>query len=346
MKKLSIIFSLFAILWGFSSCDNEVSTIADWEEITIVYGLLNQNDSISYIKITKAYLGEGNAMTFAQVRDSSEYDNKLDVRIEEYNNGNFVKEFVFDTTTIYNKDEGAFYAPVQTVYSAVTHNMLSDDNTYKLIIHNPKTGKTMTSETPIVDSDFTIHKPVINNATRPTINIKDNEFPMAVEVYSAVNGKRYGVYMTFNYKEVFEGDTTAYPKSIVWKSFPVRKAPDIEGGDILEFDFINHSFWVWLTENVPYADEEKETSVAERYAETVVFTFEVAEDQFNTYMEVNEPTTSIVQDRPEYSNIENGTGLFSARYSKDRTFYLSEVSSNWLWNNYYELKFVNPVNNK
>ncbi len=33
-------------------------------------------------------------------------------------------------------------------------------------------------------------------------------------------------------------------------------------------------------------------------------------------MEVTEPSLSLVQERPAYSNINNGIGIFSARYIK------------------------------
>ncbi|NCD43137.1 MAG: hypothetical protein EOL88_13765, partial [Bacteroidia bacterium] len=93
MRKITaVLFSIIVTLL-FLSCDNEVTTISDWEDITVVYGLLNQNDSITYLKITKAFLGEGNALIFAQEPDSSQYDVKLDVKIEEYNNGKYVREF-------------------------------------------------------------------------------------------------------------------------------------------------------------------------------------------------------------------------------------------------------------
>ena len=42
----------------FSGCDNEVDINADWKETIVVYGLLNPNDSIQYIKVNKAFLNE------------------------------------------------------------------------------------------------------------------------------------------------------------------------------------------------------------------------------------------------------------------------------------------------
>ncbi|MDD2322769.1 MAG: hypothetical protein PHU97_06075 [Bacteroidales bacterium] len=344
MKKISAVLFSIIVTSLFLSCDNEVTTISDWEDITVVYGLLNQNDSITYLKITKAFLGEGNALIFAQEPDSSQYDVKLDVKIEEYNNGKYVREFVFDTTTVYDKEEGVFFAPRQTVYQAVTHQQLNDRSRYKLVVHNPTNGETITAETPLVHSDLEISKPIINNAARPTINITDDDYTKAVELISTVNGRRYGVYVTFYYQELLEGNPNPINKNIVWRAFPVMKATTADGGEKLGFDFVNKTFWKWINDNVPYTDAEMENSVLERYADQVVFTFEVAEDQFNTYMEVYEPSVSLIQDRPVFTNINNGIGLFAARFSKERAFYLSEISSNILWDDYYELKFVNPVN--
>lgn len=345
MKKFcTLIFSLI-ITFSFFSCDNEVSTIADYEDITIVYGLLNQNDSISSIKITKAFLGEGNALTYAQVADSSQYEDILAVTLEEYNSNNqMISEIEFHMDSISAKPDGVFYAPNQIIYTAVTNNLLNDQNTYKLVIENRETGKIITATTPLVSSELSILKPPINNALRPTININDDEYKRTVSWESTKNGKRYGVYATFQYSELFDGSNEPVEKSIKWDAFPVIKASDIKGGEELGFDFLNQSFWIWINDVIPYEDEAIENTVQKRYAGKLTFVFEVAGNDFNSYMEVNEPGISIIQERPEFTNIENGTGLLSARFSKERAFDLSEISLQTLWNDYAELKFVNPAN--
>jgi hypothetical protein len=43
------------------------------------------------------------------------------------------------------------------------------------------------------------------------------------------------------------------------------------------------------------------------------FRYVVGGDQFNTYLEVAAPSTSILETKPEYTNIINGVGLFSSR---------------------------------
>jgi hypothetical protein len=60
--------------------------------------------------------------------------------------------------------------------------------------------------------------------------------------------------------------------------------------------------------------------------------------EYNTYLNVNEPSTSLVQDRPEYTNIENGFGLLSSRYQKTRTIEMNPITEQNLMN--MNLSFV------
>ena len=73
MKKRLVFFVFIISL--FAACSTDFNINADWQEITVVYGLLNQKETTHYIKINKAFLGEGNALTMAQIEDSSSYFN-------------------------------------------------------------------------------------------------------------------------------------------------------------------------------------------------------------------------------------------------------------------------------
>ena len=139
MKRLIAIlaFPLFFI----SACSTDFDLNADWKEITVVYGLLDQNDSIHYVKVTKAFLGTGNALTFAQNPDSSSYGTNIEVEIQELSNNIVSNEFYLDTVTVFNKEEGTFYYPKQLVYYFKNEN-LNPTKTYKLVVKNKKNGKT------------------------------------------------------------------------------------------------------------------------------------------------------------------------------------------------------------
>ena len=79
MKKKYLIFSVFFLV--FPSCETEFDVHAAWEEITVVYGLLDQSNDRQYIKINKAYLGAGDALQIANIAD------RLGVDIENVRKG-------------------------------------------------------------------------------------------------------------------------------------------------------------------------------------------------------------------------------------------------------------------
>ncbi len=58
----------------FLSCNSDIDLTAPYEDITIVYGLLDQTEDIQYIRINKSFLGDAPLADMASVRDSVEYD--------------------------------------------------------------------------------------------------------------------------------------------------------------------------------------------------------------------------------------------------------------------------------
>jgi len=87
MKKLIIfILTLSGI---FTSCSTDFEINAPYKETMVIYGLLNTLDTAQYIRISKAYLGEGNALIMAQEPDSINYADILDVKLERWYAGGF-----------------------------------------------------------------------------------------------------------------------------------------------------------------------------------------------------------------------------------------------------------------
>ncbi|MFW5705613.1 MAG: hypothetical protein ACOCX8_01300, partial [Bacteroidota bacterium] len=66
--------------------------------------------------------------------------------------------------------------------------------------------------------------------------------------------------------------------------------------------------------------------VGQRLAGPVDFIVAAGGIEYDTYMRVNGPSYSLVQDRPEYTNIVNGFGLMSSRYEIFRTKRLSPLA--------------------
>lgn len=102
----SIFLSFIAIIsLSLVSCSTDVDNFADYEDITIIYGLLEPGTDTTWVKITKAFLGPGNALVIAQNPDSSNYANKLDARLikKKGTNEDIIQ---LDTITISHKRPG------------------------------------------------------------------------------------------------------------------------------------------------------------------------------------------------------------------------------------------------
>ena len=87
---MNIFFSLLIlILCFFSSCDNDFEVNSNWEEVTIVYGLLDAGNSTSSqeVRINKAFLGQMDAYQMAKYKDSINFDTtNLNVTIYKIKN--------------------------------------------------------------------------------------------------------------------------------------------------------------------------------------------------------------------------------------------------------------------
>ena len=141
LKQFSIFNSQFSIfnfilalaaLFFFAGCEAEFSPNTEWSEIPVVYGVLDQDDDTSYVRVQRCFLGEGNQYDYARVADSINYpQGALSVFIEEWNatatttsagitalhaTGSSPRHiYNFDYKEIVNKEQGIFYNTVQPV---------------------------------------------------------------------------------------------------------------------------------------------------------------------------------------------------------------------------------------
>jgi len=332
--------SLFALILGtifFNSCSNELEVNADWKDITVVYGILDQNDSVHYLKITKAFLGPGDALSFAKISDSSNYPEKLDVRIEgweknsEYDSS--LKQTVyFDTITINHKEEGdsIFYYPSQLVYKSIGKEKLNSTYIFKLFIKDNRTGKEVTSQTQLVQKINTITKPQPAPARASFI---PGSKLQAIWT-AAKGGKRYQLVGRFYYLETKKAPPNEQSlKYVDWVIFNDLKTEKTDGGNQMDYSYSADVFYNVLGNRIPV------DATVNRTAYQMEYIFTVAADDLNTYMEVTEPSYTIVQEKPPFTNIFNGIGIFSSRH--DNTLDYPIIQTAFSQQTLDELK-VNP----
>jgi hypothetical protein len=308
MTKLLTAALLLSVF--FYSCKTDFDITADWQDITIAYGLLDPTDSAQYIKVNKAFLDQTtSALVIAKIADSLYYQN-LNVELQQYKNGSLQQtiplEKVDGNLEGYVKDSGIFSNAPNFLYK--TKEPLDQSSSYTLLITESDNGKVISSSSEVIN-DFSV--------LRPTPLTKVNFFPGAqysVQWNSATDGKIYALTIRFYYLEVNAIDTTINQEKYVdWPVFTSIRSSSTIGGQLMESKIPGDAFYSYINSHIP------EDPSVYRVAGHFDFFFSVGGEELDTYNQVTIAqqglTTGSVQ--PEYTNIDNGLGLFSSRFHKN-----------------------------
>ena len=310
-KKINYLLLLSVTL--FSACSTDLAVIGDYKETIVVYGLLDQSQSKQYIKINKAFLGEGNAFGYAQVKDSTQFVNSLNVVLKSIKNGvQQGADIPLQADNTIAKAPGTFYSDDQAnaIYSFVSTggNALNSDNEYQLIIKNSETGVEVSSRTALITDFGNLSSPNPNAPFFTGILSNNNNYTYQVRWQSGKNAKLYQMVIRLNYTD--STTTGNVQKTLDWV-FPVQKTQGLAGGETMKNDFVGMGFLQFTGNQLnDYA------GLLGRIPANVDIIMVAGGDDLNTFIEVNKPSTSIVQEKPEFTNITNGLGVLSARYSK------------------------------
>jgi hypothetical protein len=331
IRKTLLVLSLIAL---FTSCDNDLKIIADWKDVPAVYGILNAQDSVHYIKLNKAFLGQGDVMMMAQEFDSLHYavdqvgirlleKEESDVPSQNGTNWQTRNTYELEPTNEFVRPEGVFSSPTQTIYK--TTAPLNKDFYYSVEVYR-KSNDTIIAQT---DRPIPILSPlsVINPNTFSRLVILPNSYVPKVEWRSVSGGKMYELSMRFNYMEFpISGASDTLFKSIEI-NYPSIFSIDTDGGDYMDYPLSYDQFLGFIAANIPEDPTVRRLvvgfdpsqigsgGVSIKHA-CLDFSLSAAGEDLSTYLVLNENSNSLVLDRPEYSNIENGVGILSSRTVK------------------------------
>ncbi|PCJ00903.1 MAG: hypothetical protein COB15_02180 [Flavobacteriales bacterium] len=334
MNKLLYITTAL-ILTTLYSCETDIDINAPYEDITIVYGIINPGETNHYIKINKAFLGDVSALDLAANSDNFNYGaNELDVTVEEFNgNGNVVNTYstgagtVIRTTDSIPKDPGVFDNSSNVLYKFVEPS-ININNTYKLKIINAGLDKEVTSETRIIGTTYV----AFPTSTGANFKFWDGHPSTGKEidntkigVTTGPNIGRAGATLVFKYIEHY---TTASMKPSVEKTIlmplgEVRGTTSL-GNESLEWSITGGTFFANIFANV--SDPNSVTDFSHRELDNISVDFLLSGTELSTYMAVSAPSNTVNQDKPVYSNINNGIGIFSSRDNLSYTS--SKVTAN------------------
>ncbi len=326
------------------ACETEVDLNAPYKSTTVVFGLIDPAADTQWVKVNKTFLGEGNNLEYAMIRDSSEYNFSEFKRlvVEKVENGSVVEEYPLLEKEISNKSvNGVFYGPEQTVYFFKTPaGGLNEDAQYRLVcdFHN---RQDVTATTNLVKSGSALFQIPQQGSSLTlaqttggglSVNYNDN---VTVKWTPVENAELYDFALRFYYTEKRYSDlghtnlVSELETFTDWTIGQFKSENLVSQAGFLTLQFNAEPFFAYL-KNTLDADPLVVRQIG-YFDGTRTRCFEIrmalANEELRTYFEVNSPVTGVIQERPTYTNVVGGLGLFASR-SRAQVGELSLVSSN------------------
>lgn len=298
-KRLLLLLSAVLFL---SSCDNELDVNDDWSDITVVFGLLDITQDTNWVRIHRAWLGEDEIVVGAQSVDSLYYSQSISVVLDEIDdNGNVVKSITMDYDDQSRElNDGYFTTDGYHLYR--TTEALSANTRYQLRVDKNNGNSIVTAETVVLEDDLNIIRPT----PAQLIALADNQ-DYTVEFDNQEGSKVFQTFMRLRYKQHPAGNPTQLSYHTATVRLPVQNVNTTAGGNRVIVGWSTESFLNSIRQEVPF------DANARRYVLGLDFEVLAGDEDLYTYINVNQPPTGIVTERPDYTNINGGYGIFASR---------------------------------
>lgn len=327
-------FSLYAIILVstalVTSCKDDIDFAGDHVETPVLFGLLDKNDSLHYVKLTRTFAGSNNSIDVALIEDSS-YFQDAEIVVEEWaslppnNVFTKVRSWILKDTVLTNKAPGAFYSPNQKVYYFQTqaYNALNqptigdqnplvalkDDATYKVIATINGGQIVVNGQTKLV-TGMSIASPSSNGnySFVKTVNgVK--EYNGASLKSNNGNAKVLDARIQFFFNEYY--GSTPVEKSFTWKVGEMN-GDEIQGS-VSNFSANGETFYQLVKQNCT-----NDPAITKRQMTSIRLIMTGGSEDLSKYILVNQPSSSLAQNKPSFTNLTRADGgpvigLFSSR---------------------------------
>jgi hypothetical protein len=331
------------------ACNNEIEINGEYEDIHIIYSVLNPSQQRQFIRINRAFLTDDNVYDAALVPDSTNFAHKIDVVVQEFDkNSVLVRTYYLDTIHVQRTGDifsggtqPVYYFDAENVFQILNYNSLTKDtiwfnpdNSFVLKVNNHQKGLYSEAETQLIPS-ITINKP--SSFSQFISFISDNT--INIEIKSSPRGKVYEAKFILYYREEFlENPNEQIYKQIEWKLGRLR-ANRLTGNEDIFISYVPATFFSILNSTIPVKDNVKRFfgkpiihGLIDVHVD-VQLVLTVGTDELSTYIDVNSPSSSIIQDRPTFTNISNGIGIFTSKRILKINYELNSLTRSELKNN-------------
>jgi hypothetical protein len=284
------------------SCSNDFEVAAPWQDIPVVYGLLNIQDGDHFVRIEKAFLDpDANALDVAQIPDSIYYDN-ITVRLQRLSNGaTYELQRVDGNLLGIPREEGVFANSPNWLYTVDSAEIkLKAGERIRLIIERGDGLPEVTAETDLLDKGkLRTPNPTTSNNFNFDYNIDSD-----ISWSSDAKAKIFDVTCYIKFAEISGGQVEEKVLEWVWN----RGLRNDNNRPELVVSVSGREFYEFMRGNI-----EVKPGVS-RVFQGIDVVIVGGGEELEKYINVAQSNTGITgsQEIPTYTNLSEGRGVFSS----------------------------------
>lgn len=292
------------ILLLFAGCRQDFDLTTEYQETTVVYGMLNVQDSVQYIRVQRGYIDTAqDALVLAKDPDSIYYGPSLEVELSDQDSGHrFKLQRINGAELGLPKDSGLFAHEPNILYRL--DHPLNGNSSYQLAIHNPKTGKRVTATTSLVQ-DLSVLVPNDNYIISWTGADDDM---VGFSWKHAANAGIYDMEAIFWYTNFYQSGITK-SDSVRWKLMTNKLALNEDEGASIDHVFGSAIFYQNIGGRIP-----QDTAVLVRSADSMTFLLVAGGIELGRFISNQRVRNGLLSGMalPYYTNVNGGYGVFSS----------------------------------
>ena len=301
---------LFLAILVCGSCETEFDSYIESEPVPIVYGVINPNDSLFQIRLTRSFVGEGNALDHAKINDSIYFD-EAEVYLEAYRKGNLFQSVKLEKTQIDDRESGVFSSTPNYVYQTTKDKLFISPELFTAM--GVEYNLELNLSVILPDQQDTV-KGYARLIPPPRISNPNNNYqkvyfygdvPFHMEWVHTFDDNYYEILITLKYKEVY--DYHVEDAEVQWILSGIQyNESSIPGGShyFYAYYFRPESFFSQISAAI-----KEDYYVKGRVIRNIDFTILSSDPSIREYNRIGELADDY--NGASYSNIENGFGLFS-----------------------------------
>ncbi len=275
------------------SCSTEIDVNTENQDVPIVYCVLNSADSFQYVRIQKTYILDQAAFNTPPEQDSMYFGGEIVVSMERWSAGKVQETVRFYRTDDIPKDSGFFPNQRNTVYKGKLK--ILPNQTYRLYVYLGSKEKVLYAETSSLGR-LAVIDPIPLKQRKISLYPGSN---YTCQWEPVDNAGVYQIALRIKYNETIGGETKA--RILNWPQTFASPGTDQE---YLSNDISGSRFMHVLEENLKAGNGI--------VREIVGIDFQVVSGslEMKYYIESTSPSEGALMEKPVYSNITNGLGLF------------------------------------